>query len=123
MWLPGGPGRGPVEMEDPPPPAAPATAPDDKDKGSAHTTEATRTGPTAKRAAATRRTLRGAGRVTVQGPVRKPTKDGMSHRRGGGGSTPNPLLKYWAKIFSGPSADQNFSLAPMILDQEFRQRL
>ena len=47
----------------------------------AHTHEATRTGPAAERITTTRCTLRRGERVTVQGPVRKPTKAEMSHRR------------------------------------------
>ena len=47
--------------------------------------EATPTNPKAVRAATTLRNLQREERLTVQGPVRKPTKDEMSHRRGGGG--------------------------------------
>ena len=41
----------------------------------AHTNEATRMGSTAEQTTMTRRTLRREGRVTVQGPVRKPMAD------------------------------------------------
>ena len=43
------------------------------------TDEATRAGPTAEPTTMSQRTLRREERVTVQGPVRKPTKDGMPH--------------------------------------------
>ena len=52
----------------------------------ARTNEVTRTGPTAERATTPRRTLQRDERATVQGPVRKPTKDEMSHGGGGGGA-------------------------------------
>ena len=52
-----------------------AAAAADQALGPARTIEAARTGPTAERTAMTRRTLRREGRVTVQGPVRGPTKD------------------------------------------------
>ena len=51
-------------------------------KGSAHTTEATRTSPNAEGAATTQRNLQREDRGTVQGPVRKPAKDETSHRGG-----------------------------------------
>ena len=41
--------------------------------------------PYGQRTTMTQRTLRREDRVTVQGPARKPTKAGMSHRKGGGG--------------------------------------
>ena len=50
-----------------------------------------RTGPTAEQTTMTRCTLRSEGRVPVQGPRRKPMKDEMSHR-GGGGVCPTALL-------------------------------
>ena len=66
--------------------------------------------------------------MTVQGPVKKPQRDGMSHAGGGGGVPtspshppgPNPL-KYSAEFSSGPSGDQTVSLVPSVpigLDQK-----
>ena len=49
------------------------------------------TGRSGRQNAATRRNMRRDERVTVQGPVKKPQRDGMSHG-GGGGQSGGPLL-------------------------------
>ena len=71
-------------------PAATSTAPGHQQRGTANAGNDTSrsTGHSGRQKAATRRNMQREERVTMQGPAKKQQRDGMSHRGGGGRSSP-----------------------------------
>ena len=64
------------------------------------------TGRSGRQNAATRRNMRRAERVTVQGPVKKQQPDGMSHGGGGGGWQRETQTKSTALPHNGLTEDR-----------------